>query len=289
MNKKVVTGVLLTAVLGASMFGVGVYMGNESYEKVNVPNSETVISENVIEKNNDMNTNKEIPAFENIDIRVMSGDVTIEIGEEYSLGYYLHGREKVKRFEVVDNTLYFDTGFDTKYKAEYGDWKVVVTVPATAVLKDVNIKTAAGDIVISDKVFSEGSFETVSGVIELSGITAKELDMKAVSDEIEVKDSRINEIEAETVSGEIKINGEFEEVEMKSVSGDISVSGKLTVADIENVSGDVDIDAEISSVDAKTVGGRITINGENQGKKINIAGENPFAKIKTISGDITIR
>lgn len=289
MNKKLILTLLATLTAGAVMFGTGVFIGNESKDKNENIHSESNAEDVVSEENEDAVTNnKEMNSFENIYIRVLSGDVSIEYGDEYSLKYYLHGREKVKRFEVMDNTLYFDTGFESRYRPAYGDWKVTVTIPEDAVLKNIDIKTAAGDITISDKIFDEGNFETAAGKIEFTDITANEIEMKSVSDEIKIRNSKISDIEAETVSSDINVSGTFGEVDMKSVSGDITVDGEFTSADIENVSGDIKMTASVSSADAKTVSGRVVINGESRGRKVNISGGNPYAKVKTVSGDITI-
>ena len=195
----------------------------------------------------------ELEPFRNIDLRVMSGDVTVIEGESYELEYQLHGREKVKKAEVSGDTLYFDTGFDRKWKPGKGSWSVVITVPAGSSFDSVSLKSTAGDLRFSGYDFREGEFETTAGDIELSELTCDTLSANTVSHDISLTDSRISEsAELETVSGKICSKG-----------------------------------TPFGSVQAKSVG-KILFNGEKQGREFHIEQGTPELEAASVSGRIVV-
>ena len=92
-----------------------------------------------------------LSSFANLQVDVLSADVEIIEGEEFTLSYTLHGREKIRNAEVVGDTLFFTTGFDFKWKPTKGDWKVTITIPKDTILEKVDIKTVAGDIMMANR------------------------------------------------------------------------------------------------------------------------------------------
>ena len=194
----------------------------------------------------------ELDSFANIDLSVMSGDVTITEGDGYAVEYRLHGREKVKRAEVVNNTLYFDTGFDMQWKPGTGDWFVMITVPAGTEFESVRLKTTAGDIDFANYNFQNGTFETTAGDVEISGVLCDTLNVHTVSDDITLT--------ACTVAQK---------------------------AELETVSGDIEVEAPFSSIQAKSVGG-ISFNGADQGRRFSIGQGTPELEASSVSGDIEI-
>lgn len=205
------------------------------------------------QNNSSANSGKlELDPFQSIELSVMSGDVTIAEGDAYSVEYRLHGREKVKRAEVVNNTLYFDTGFDMRWRPASGHWSVLVTVPKGTNFESVNIKSTAGDIQFSGHSFQNGTFITTSGDVTVSDVDCKNLSINTVSHDISLVNSRISEEAAlETVSGKIKVDAPFSRIQAKSV-------------------------------------GNIQYNGQDQGSKFSIDQGNPSLTAKSVSGKIII-
>ncbi len=195
---------------------------------------------------------KELKPFSNIQLSVLSGDVTIEKGDSFSISYNLHGREKVKQVEVKNDTLYFDTGFDSRWKPSSGHWTVVITVPEGTEFDSLYLKTVSGDITLLSYNFKDGYFDTTSGSVQISNVNCDTLRAKSVSDDISLTDAQVTEkAELETVSGDINVEANFEGIEAKSV-------------------------------------GMITLNGNDQGRKLSLGHDNPMLTAKSVSGYINI-
>ncbi len=194
----------------------------------------------------------ELDPFQNIELSVISGDVTIAEGDTYSVEYRMHGREKVKKAEVVNDTLYFDTGFDMSWKPTSGRWYVLVTVPKGTEFESVNLKSTAGDICFSGFSFENGEFDTTSGDVTVSEVDCKTISIHTVSHDISLVNS--------TISDE---------------------------ATLETVSGNIEVDAPFNKIQAKSVG-NIQYNGQDQGRKFSIDQGHPDLMVKSVSGEITI-
>lgn len=190
--------------------------------------------------------------FHNIQLSVMSGDVTVEKGDSFAISYHLHGREKITQLEVKNDTLYFDTGFDPLWKPSSGNWTVVITVPEGTEFDDLSLKSTAGEIALSSYNFQNGSFKTTSGDIQLSEVVCGTLHAKSVSHDITLTAAEIEEkAELETVSGDIRVEGTFEGIEAKSV-------------------------------------GKIKLNGADQGRKLSLGQDKPMLIAASVSGSIHI-
>ena len=98
---------------------------------------------------------------------------------------------------------------------------------------------------------------------------AQELELEAIAKDITITDSCIQELEAENVSGGIIVSGTFNETDLSTVSGDITVT------------------APAESIEAESIGG-ITLNGADQGKKIELPGSAPELDLESTSGKIAI-
>lgn len=233
MKRNYLLILIITIVSGAIIFGTGWMLAGGSHSS----------------RNNDQ---LELKPFKNIELSVMSGDVTIVEGDKYSIEYKLHGREKVETLEVKNDTLYFDTGFDTRWKPASGQWSVLVTVPKGTNFESVNIKSTAGDISFSGYSFENGSFITTSGDVNISDVDCKTIYINTVSHDISLLNSTITE-----------------------------------KADLDTVSGSIKVDAPFNTIQAKSVG-NIKYNGQSQGGKFSIAQGNPALTAKSVSGEIII-
>lgn len=232
MKHKLLLIVGIAVLCGVLLFGMGWFMLDRSEGQASA--------------------DKDLEPFCNIQLSVMSGDVTIEKGDSFAISYHLHGREKVKQLEVKNDTLYFDTGFDPLWKPSSGNWSVVITVPEGTEFDSLSLKSTAGDITFSSYNFQNGSFETTSGDIQISEVVCGTLRAKSVSHDISLTAAQIEEkAELETVSGDIRAEGNFEGIEAKSV-------------------------------------GKIKLNGADQARKLSLGQDKPMLIAESVSGSIHI-
>ena len=100
------------------------------------------------------------------------------------------------------------------------------------------------------------------------GMSMNSVDIEAVSGNIEYSACDARKGSFEAVSGAMDITGSFLEFDLASVSGGITARGSFEKADIETVSGDAELtaDSSLCSVDFESVSGDLTLNlPENTG------------------------
>lgn len=238
MKRKYLLLSFVSIVSGLILFGSGwLLMGSHNSSSGNSSNSSKM----------------ELAPFQNLEISVMSADVTITEGDTYSVEYRLHGREKVERLEVVNDTLYFDTGFDLFWKPTGGHWSVRITVPEGTEFETVSLKSTSGDIHFSGYSFENGIFNTTSGDVTVSEVDCKTLSINTVSHDISLANSTVSDEAAlETVSGNISVDAPFGTIQAKSV-GNIKYNGA-------DQGGKFSIDQGHPDLIAKSVSGKIIIN-----------------------------
>lgn len=226
--------------------------------------------------------------FSNIDISVIGADIYLVTGDKYAISYDLHAKEIVERSEVVGDTLYFSTRFDWEWKPDYGDFRVTVTVPEDAQLNHVKLSTVAGNIVDSDRTYSEAILETTSGRIELSRMNVQRIDAKTVSGGISVTESTVSKLLAADTTGSITLDGDFGVVRAYSVSSDCKLTGTLEKeANIETVSGNISVSVGDASVQAASYG-TVYWNEADQGHAFKKAEGETKLLLKSVSGKIRI-
>ena len=193
-----------------------------------------------------------LDAFESIDIDVKSADIILEEGEQFAITYRLHDQEKIKRLEVEDGTLHFDTSIDFKWKPTYDKWSITLTIPKGAPLHTLKLETVAGEIEIADRSFQQGYFETTAGEIVAKGLHCEKLTLKTVSEDVHLVNSEV-----------------------------------IQEVDIQTVSGAIEALVPVSTIHAESVGA-IYLNGEAQGRRLFLEGEGPTLRAKSVSGTIEI-
>ena len=193
-----------------------------------------------------------LSSFANLQVDVLSADVEIIEGEEFTLSYTLHGREKIRNAEVVGDTLFFTTGFDFKWKPTKGDWKVTITIPKDTILEKVDIKTVAGDIMMANRDCNSIYAKSIAGEIELNHINCNDMTLDTVAEDIEIKDCVVSEL-----------------VRAKSIAGKIETR----------------LSAE--SIYAESFGG-IKYQGLKQGNRFELKGMFPGLELRSVSGKIVI-
>lgn len=256
MTKKIIIILLTLTIVGAILFTIGnTVLSDEASTITDIPllqlKSE---NENIGEQQLQVDTTEvqsQIDNVTDINIKVMSADIYLIYGDEYSLKYNLHDREKIKTLDVSNGALNFDTTFNLKHKVDYGDWYVKVTIPKDSEINNLNLTTVAGDIVMEDAV---------------------------------VKNAKLK-----STSGDIMLTGTFSDVDLYSVAGNISINGTISdCAKIETISGNIDvISTEPIESLAESIG-KIKYNNKMQGYKFNNSQENDDFHFKSVSGKIQI-
>ncbi len=228
--------------------------------------------------------------FHSIEIDVMAADVQVVSGEQWSISYHLSEKEPVKRFGVTDGTLYLETAFDAKkYFKQNQDWFVTVTVPAAAALSEVNLETISGNVQVKGITCDDASLSSTSGDVAAETVIAKEVEAETVSGDITADAVYSDSLKAETVSGGMNVDGSFAEIEMETVSGNTEVSGSITKQGAFNsVSGDVALSLNSpAAIYAGSLGG-ITLNGEKERNPLRLDEGAPI-RIQSVSGKISIQ
>ena len=285
MIKKAIISLLALAIIGGTLFAIGNKISPDEISDI----TDTPSSEIQVDNHNSDDQKSQIDSFTDINIEVMSADIYLIYGDEYSLEYSIHDREQVKTFDVSNGVLSFDTSFNLDFKVDYGDWYVKVTVPKDSEIGDLNFKTVAGDILIEDAILKKAKLNSTSGEVRLVNSKIDAVEIKTVSSEILIKDSEIVSVKANNKSDDIILTGIFTSLDLYSIAGDIAVNGTiLQGAKLETISGNIDItSSEPIEVLAESIG-KIKYNGKNQGYKFNNSqGDNNF-HFKSVSGKIQI-
>ncbi len=218
-----------------------------------------------------------------LDIEWTAGDVKIVVydGDEIKLeesGAGERGDNKMRTY--LDNgTLhirYARSGI--RLFSDIPTKKLTVSLPEkyASALYEINIKAVSANISSEGMIVCrEISIESVSGKINLNGISAEDSDIS-------------------TVSGNILIAGDISELDVKGVSAKLELMLQSTPRSIaaETVSGNVDITLADSTSGFKaeldSLSGKLKVGGENAGKVYKHKDGMAEFEFESISGNVTI-
>ena len=221
------------------------------------------------EESGDRRGEHKLDPFTSIELSVQAPHVHLEVGEEYSIRYSLHSRETIKELEVRDGVLHFSTGLDPKWKPDGSSHEVVVTIPETAELERVELRSTAGDVELTDRTVDEGILSSVSG-------------------NVSVRKLQSGRLEASSTSGDLVLEGAFDTVKGHSVSGFIELAGQVSAgAVLDTVSGEVRYEAPFGALTAESIGG-VRLDGEKQGSRLSLGSGEPAVELSSISGTIFV-
>lgn len=233
--------------------------------------------------------------FNNVVIDVIAADITIETGDDFSVSYQLHNREKIEQAQVVDGTLYFTTGIDSTLGRTYNhngtQYAVHVTVPKDVELNDLSLSTVDGDIQLDARTLDSVTLNSVSGSVALTDVTAQQADCEVVSGHITFANCSISKVSACGKSSNITMDGAFDEADINTISGDCNVSStRIQDIQIKNVSGSISVVTPVSGISAKSYG-KINYCGQNQGYEFNLPATDAHTMLtlNSTSGKIDIQ
>lgn len=212
--------------------------------------------------------------YDSIKINWVLGDIVVKQTENTTLKIY----EKVKDADddykmhyVIENRVLKVQFWASGYTAiASGEEKALTIELPNTTNADIVINTVSSNIICDGELkLNSGEFDTVSGDMDIYGVTANKVLFVSISGNIKVKKLTVNDAAFGTISGNVDIS-------LKSVQ----------TLDIETVSGNVIL--KINSVGAtvvfETVSGTYTAN-----QKDGIYG-NGLAQITvgTISGNLSV-
>ncbi len=277
MIKKIIIVLTSLLIFGTVLTGVAFFLDDEDTQTIGSVQTKEI----------------KLDEFNNLVVDAISADIIIENGDNFSISYQLHHREKIEKAEVVDGTFYFVTGIDKRigrrFKLDNEEHIIYITVPNTIDLNNINLSTVSGDIEIDERAIGKASLNSVSGDISLTGVTAEQVDCEVVSGDIDIIKSNIIESTASGKSADISFEGSFEYVDIDTVSGDCELTTD-TIKDIEinNISGDIEVITPVTGISAKSYG-KINYCGQNQGFEFNLPNDNSMLTINSSSGKIDIQ
>lgn len=162
---------------------------------------------------------------------------------------------------------------------------------------ECSIKTASGDIVVSDCVHQTFDLQMASGDLDYSKNTG-DVRIKSANGDVSIKEGRGDLLECVLASGDVEVDGIYRTVNVKTVSGDaelaLSNAEQMTIA---TVSGDGQVklkDMDSVKIDFVSVSGHCRINepaGEHKLKNRQqwVLGDGKIpCQIHTVSGEFEV-
>ena len=225
--------------------------------------------------------------FKNIQLSVLSPNIRIQRGEDWSIRYTLHAKEEITRAEVVDETLFFTSGFQMTPGMGFEDFELVITIPADAQLEDVELSTAAGTIELADLTMEALDAESVSGSVKLTGLVCQSLDAESISGDVILTNCTAKEAEASSTSGGVRLDGSFGDADLHSVSGTCELYAQIEQeAKIKTVSGPIKAQAPVQKLEIESLGAIVTDGQKQSGKNVVIGEGSPVLSIESVSGAV---
>lgn len=236
----------------------------------------------------------------NLDINIVSTDITIKNNEDNNIKVIINGKEDRKDKYIISDekgtlTIKEQSFSNFCFGFCFYDEEIIIYLPTTY-NESVKIKSTSGDVTILDSYNSNMNIETVSGDVKLQD--TNNLKVKTTSGDISAQ--KTNTLEAQSTSGDININsskeakisstsgelflGDFGNIELNTVSGDIRIDTLNITTDskIKTTSGDVKINKiNDTYIETNTTSGDIRISNNNRHAKNTLT-------IKTTSGDVTV-
>lgn len=146
---------------------------------------------------------------------------------------------------------------------------------------NLDSRTVSGELELSGLTLDELSCHSTSGEIKLRDIKAKELSVNEVSGDLELNNVEAESIRTKTTSGDVTIkNVKIDRIKASQVSGNFEMKGIGKQLELNSISGEIEIDLDemANEVQMETVSGDI---------ELNIPENNGFELIfNTVSGDI---
>ena len=303
MSKKILILVIILISLGCVLWGIGFCLEYSVRNKIadnilekDFPKLPALTEEysNDYDMDIDSQTSNEgffeLPAFKNIYISVKAASVKIKHGDEFSISYQLNEEEEIITAEVKDDTLHFiSKGADIGRNPSPPHYNVTLTVPQNHNFQNIEIKTSLGEIKAADLKYKDGYFVSNLGNLEFENQTAENIHCSTDAGNIELAgDAQNANIKSEV--GNIYVSGKFsKDININTSLGNIDFLGEIqNSGKFKTSAGNITADVNDCSINAECDLGTVTLNGSKKGRSLKKEGENPFLKLETSMGSITI-
>lgn len=185
-----------------------------------------------------------------------------------------------------------------KYNSVDGDITLSVRIPEG--MGEVLLRTASGDVRVSQVNVGKLEITTASGDVEIDRTAAEQADIGSASGELGIDQLKVSQAGIHSASGDVEIKKlAAGQVNVKSTSGDVSIAGGMvTELELETGSGDVELHSlqaqkiylqtGSGDIDGTAVSGGELYAGAGSGD-ICILGSMAEYTIETGSGDVELK
>lgn len=261
---------LACTLLGGAAAGVGYVIGGEMMTMTLSNGFHLKVfpwgGENVAE------SRETLSQFQNIDIQLDYGDLTIERGTQYAISITKSEHANVE-FEVEDGVLTVKgpSTFTILFGNTVGKCSVTVTVPASARLERVEASSDLGIVKVRDIEAEEMILSSNLGDVTAENLTAQEIDLDADLGRLKATALHTKELRLKADLGDIEATDVTvsELLWFDSAMGKVSLSGNFA-----NVSGTCDMGdvllrtsgaEENYDYDLSCDMGKVNLNGDKRG------------------------
>ena len=258
-----------------------------------------------------------VGTFNDVDVRMDSGEVKIVRGSEYKVSYAIRGSKK-PTLKNENGKLVFSTpknqfNISLNFNDDKDNPYLTITIPDNADLNEVKLDSDAGATVIEGINFKDLQIISDTGATEISDVETDTLNIDADTGTLALKNVKAKEVEVDKDSGAINIdNLTCDTFDGKCATGDftldnstiekfvlVSDTGKTTVS--EGRISDIKITSDYGSIKLGLIGeeadytikskvdfGSNVIDGRKQGSSYSSNGGKKNIDIEADSGDVEI-
>jgi DUF4097 and DUF4098 domain-containing protein YvlB len=173
--------------------------------------------------------------FQNLDVEVQVGKVSIVEGSEYSVNF--EGRERLKPVITREGDVLKIRQKESRTVINLGGRQadLTITVPRGETLKNCRVSADAGNLKIDGLEIDDLDTQTDAGNVKISGCRLGEVSMEADLGNIHMQDSAFESLQAELDMGNAKIQSTRDladaELHLKTEMGTIHVNEKKVGTD----------------------------------------------------------
>lgn len=158
---------------------------------------------------------------------------------------------------------------------------ISINIELPEYMSSVSIKTASGDIMITDVKTDRLIAEAASGDIRINQVETTDFRIRSSSGDLELNDVSAVQLYAGTMSGDVEANNlDAQNLTLKSTSGDVNTRNvSSNIMDLSSLSGDVDmIHTKSSESKIRSTSGNVNINDFSMNN----------ADVTSVSGDLKL-
>ena len=230
-----------------------------------------------------------LDSFDTIDAEISFGNITVTAGTDYTLSVQKEGSlgDYRLRWTVKDGKLKVEDARPGGFQSNWGgltgvhSLDVSITVPSGVRVKELDVKTALGDIFVGEvAVEQELEVKTALGDVELYGVRAEELEAKSNLGDVECHDSQVaRELTLESNSGDVVLG-------MEELWDGLDIKLKTNLGQVEAVLNCAEGECEY---ELKCSMGEVTVNGRGRGSGAKQKGNYPYKlEAKSDLGDVNV-